>query len=388
MMAGADGPGGSRPEGERLKSSTPTERLRSLDVFRGGTIAGMVLVNAQWAPEDAFRHLRHAAWNGWTFADTVFPCFLFIVGVSLTLSTVARLAKGAERASLVAHAVRRAVLIYGCGLLIDALVFPHRRFPFFTFRDHLQLTGVLQKIAVCYLAAFLLFLWTGWRGVVVGIVGLNLAYLGLLFLYPVPGCGVGVVTEACNFPGYLDSIVLRGHTWASSAQDPDGLGALMPAITSVLLGVAAGPLLRAELRPHQRVAWLAGVGVALAAVGALLARVVPMNKVIWTPSYAFFMAGLAAIGLAVTYAAVDVKGWGRGLKPLEVLGLNAVAAYLGSRLLANVPRVHVRGWSFHDDLLLRLASPPMASLWFALLILLATYGMAWAMYRRRWFLKF
>jgi predicted acyltransferase len=196
----------------------------------------MILVNAQFSHEESYRQLAHAAWNGWTFADTIFPCFLFIVGVSLTLSTASRVARGEDRTRLLGHALRRSLLIFGCGVVINYLRIPSREFPFVGFQAHLQLTGVLQKIAVCYLVAFHIYLWTGLRGVIVGIIGVNLLYLGLLYFYPVPGCGPGSLAVSCNFPGYLDEIVLDGFRWHSTAFDPDGVGAILPAITSVLYG--------------------------------------------------------------------------------------------------------------------------------------------------------
>src|SRR5262245_33407236 len=104
--------------------SPSSTRLASIDVFRGATIAAMILVNGQYSPESSYRQLAHAAWNGWTFADTIFPCFLFIVGVSMTLSTGSRLARGEARGHLLAHAARRALLLFACGVVIDYLRVP------------------------------------------------------------------------------------------------------------------------------------------------------------------------------------------------------------------------------------------------------------------------
>ena len=371
-----------------MSSPSPASpRLKSVDVLRGATIAAMILVNGQSSHEESYRQLAHAAWNGWTFADTIFPCFLFIVGVSLTLSTASRVARGEDRTRLLGHALRRSLLIFGCGVVIDYLRVPSREFPFVGFQDHLQLTGVLQKIAVCYLVAFHIYLWTGLRGVIVGIIGLNVLYLGLLYFYPVPGCGRGSLAVSCNFPGYLDEIVLDGFRWHSTAFDPDGLGAILPAITSVLFGVLAGQLLRSEWRPRQRLLLLLGGAIVLIAAGELLSTWVPINKQLWTTSFAVFMAGLAATGLACSIWLVDGRSLRRWFRPLEILGLNAVAAYLISRLVANVPRVHVMGKSLYTDVLARVASPPNASLLFAMVVLAAVYLAVWLMDRRGWHLK-
>ena len=124
--------------------------------------------------------------------------------------------------------------------------------------SHLQLSGTLQKIAVCYFVAFHIYIWTGLRGVFVGIIALNLLYLGLLYLYPVPGCGPGSLAVSCNFPNYLDEIILDGFRWNSTAFDPDGVGAILPAITSVLFGVLAGRLFWTDHRSWPRLPCLLG----------------------------------------------------------------------------------------------------------------------------------
>ena len=363
-------------------------RMKSIDVFRGATIVGMIFVNGQFSPEFSYRELAHAAWNGWTFADTIFPSFLFVVGVSLTLSSASRVARGDDRAHLLAHALRRSLLIFMCGVAIDALRFPYREFPFIALQDHIQLSGVLQRIAVCYLVAFLIYLWSGLRGVLFGIIGLNLLYLGLLYLYPVPGCGPGSLVVSCNFPGYLDEIVLDGFRWNSPAFDPDGVGAILPAITSVLFGVPAGYLLLAKVERQQQILALLGGGIILIAAGELLANWVPINKQLWTPSFAVFTAGLAATALASTIWLVEGRPWACWFRPLEIFGLNAIAAYLISRLVANVPRVHVMGKSLYTDILATVASPANASLLFAIVVLLAVYLIVWLMGRRGWYLKF
>jgi predicted acyltransferase len=347
----------------------------------------MILVNAQFSAAESYRQLAHAAWNGWTFADTIFPCFLLIVGVSLTLSTKSRVARGADRRRLSEHAVVRSLLIFACGVVIDYLRVPAHEFPFVGFQPHLQLTGALQTIAVCYLVAFHIYLWLGLRGVVGGIIGLNLVYLGLLYFYPVPGCGPGSLDVNCNFSGYFDELVLGGFRWNSTAFDPDGVVAVLPATTSILFGVLAGQPVRSDLRPREWLLWLVAGGIVLIAAGEFLAIFVPINKQLWTTSFAVLMAGLAAVGLACSMWLIDGRPLPRWLRPLEIFGLNAIAAYLISRLVANVPRVHVMGKSLYDDVLARVASPPNASLLFAMLVLAVVFLAVWLMDRRGWYLK-
>lgn len=368
------------------RSNTPTVRLKSVDVLRGATIMAMILVNEEFSKDDSYRQLAHAEWNGWTFADTIFPTFLFIVGVSLALSTESRLTRGGDRIRLSEHALRRSLLLFACGVVIELLRFPAREFPFVGFEPHLQLTGVLQKIAICYFVAFNIYLWMGLRGVVVGIIGLNLLYLGLLYLYPVPGCGPGSLTVDCNFPGYVDETVIDGFRWTIPAFDPDGVGSILPAISSVLFGAAAGQLLRSDRPRRQRLIWLLAAGIALLASGELLSMWVPINKQLWTTSFAVLMAGLSAAALAAC-SLVDGRALPRWMRPLEIFGLNAIAAYLISRLIVNIPKMHIMGWSLYDDVLARIASPPNASLLFAIVVLASVYVAVWLMHRQGWYLK-
>lgn len=379
-----------QPEGlgESGAVARPAERLRTLDIFRGATVASMIVVNTPGALDDVYAPLRHATWNGWTFADTIFPSFLWIMGVALTLSTATRRARGERKSALLRHAVRRTILLFLCGVFLAAFSFPDRHFPYFVIRDHLQLTGVLQKIAVCYLVAFLIVLWTGWRGVVLWILSLNLIYVGFLFLFPVPGCGAGSLTMECNFPRYLDQSLLHGHlSGVPNVQDPDGLGAILPAISTVLCGVLAGHLLRIASIPRLRLQWLMTMGLLLIFAATLLSTWIPFNKPLWTTSYAFLMAGLASIGFAACYWIVDVLPWGTRLKALEILGMNALTAFVISALAVNVPKVHFFGRSFYEDVCRQLTSPPSASLMYSIAYLIAIYLIVWFMYWPRLYLK-
>src|SRR5262249_2626438 len=161
-------------------------------------------------------------------------------------------------------------LIFGCGVVIDYLRVPAHEFPFVGLQPHLQLSGVLQQIAICYLVAFNIYLWTGLLGVIAGIIGFNLLHLSLLYFYPVPQCGPGSLVVSCNFPGYLNEIVLGGFRWNNPAFDPAGVGIILPAITSTLFGVLAGQLLLQK----RRLLLVAG-GLVLIVTAELLSTLVP-----------------------------------------------------------------------------------------------------------------
>ena len=353
----------------------------------------MIVVNsAPGACEDTYASIRHALWNGWTFADTIFPAFLWIVGVALTLSTASRLERGASRASLLRHAATRTAMLVGLGWIMNLFYFPERHFPFFGFMDHLQVTGVLQKIAVCYFLAFLIVLWSGWRGAIVGIVVLNLSFLAFLFFYPVPGCGAGSLSPECNFAGYLDQSVFGAYRWIDGnphGHDPDGFGSILPATSTVLFGVLAGALLRAKREPKEICRSILGLGAVLLVCGTALSEwVIPINKPLWTPSYAFLMAGLSSAVFAVCYWAADIRRLSfRGFEPFEIYGRNAIAAYAISIEAANIPKVHVHGTSLYD-LCLNIVGVPNAALLYALVYTAAVFVPIWWMHRRQWYLKF
>ncbi len=189
-----------------MATDTPP-RLRSLDIFRGATIASMILVNnpgsfVTYAP------LEHAAWHGWTFTDTVFPFFLWIVGVAMTLSTARRVERGEDRGQLLLHTFKRAAIIFLLGFLLGP--FPNINWA------TIRIPGVLQRIAVCYLIAGIIFLFTKVRGQIIAIVALNVVYWCLMTLYPTPGCGAGSMTVECNFARYIDGLVIPGHMWSGT----------------------------------------------------------------------------------------------------------------------------------------------------------------------------
>jgi predicted acyltransferase len=371
-----------------MRLSPPQARLRSLDVFRGATIASMILVNTPGSLEASYPQLRHADWFGWTFADTIFPAFLWIIGVSMALSTATRLDRGDSRFALLKHAVHRSVVLFAIGVFLTAFVFPVREFPLFRFEHYLQLSGVLQKIAICYLVATAIFLTTGWRGVVASIVALSLMYLGLAYFYPVPNCDAGVWTIRCNFAAYVDHALLNGHLWrVPGKQDPDALGSLLPATTSVLYGVLAGYLLCVESDPRRRMKWMLISGYVLVPVGLVLSSWIPISKPLWTPSYAVLMAGLASWAMAFFIWVVDIRSV-RWLKPLEIFGMNALAAYVVSVAGIHVAKLHVFGKSLYNDFCLAIADPANASLIYAAFHVLVVFVVVWWMYRHRWFLRF
>jgi predicted acyltransferase len=362
--------------------SQAQRRFVSLDVFRGAAIVAMILVNNPGDRAVTFPQLLHASWHGYTFADTIFPAFLWIVGLALALSMDARAARGASRAALLGHAARRAAILIACGLFVEG-------FPYFDFA-HYQYTGVLQKIAVAYFLAYAICLYTDWRGRMLALIAIFAAYICFMLGVHVPECGAGPWSPECNAAKYFNDQELAGHLWeASMNNDPDGIVGSIAATASVLIGVLAGQWFRRDVpsagaAPLARLATLA-LGLMLAGLG--VAVWIPINKILWTPSYTLFMGGVACAAFLVVFWLVERRGAGRWLKPLEIFGLNALAAYILSRLGADVLKMHIHRWSIYHDLLLGLLPPTYASLAFAIVNVLAVYLVAWCMYRMRIFVK-
>ncbi|MBI2517651.1 MAG: DUF5009 domain-containing protein [Opitutae bacterium] len=380
-------------------ATNPGQRLVSLDAFRGATIAAMLLVNNPGSWSDAYPPLLHAPWHGWTFTDLIFPGFLWIVGVAMTLSFARRMETGADRGELFRHVLVRSALIFGIGLFLAA--FPFGLLPAHHFSlAHLRLPGVLQRIALCYLAAAAIFLRTGWRGQLAWIAGLLAGYWALLQLVPVPGYGAGVLEPTGNLAWWIDSHLLAGHTWSGAPApgfDPEGLLSTVPAIATTLLGALAGHALRGPASAAAKSGRLLAGGAGLLLLGGLLDRGLPINKNLWTSSYAIFMAGWATVIFAAFYWLLDVRGWRRWATPFVIYGMNALAMFvlagLSGRLLGLIQWTGMDGKSItlkawlYGTLFAPLASPVNASLLYALAFVAAHFAVAWAMWRKKWFVK-
>jgi len=344
-------------------------RLLSLDVFRGITMFAMVMVNNQ--REGSYAPLRHAAWDGITFTDLVFPFFLWIVGVAFTFSTARRVELGEDRTQLLKHAAKRAAIIWGIGLLMNG--FPHYDLA------TLRIPGVLPRIAICYFAASVIFLYTSLRGRILWTVGLMLAYFVLMH----PG---GYQIDS-NLSDRLDRALLSGHLYRPT-RDPEGTVSTLTAIATCLFGMLAGHVLRARLTTLARMMWLLGGGGLLLVLGLALDPFQPINKNLWTNSYTLLAGGWASIVFGITYWICDVrKLGGRWSLPFVMLGMNAIAVYIFHGLLEDLAALSgVRTSLF--DVFARYLNTPNAALAYSLVHVAASLAFAAFLYRRRWFLKF
>ena len=417
----------SLPRARDLRAALPTspsvparERLLSLDVFRGITVAGMLLVNDPGTWEAIYPPLEHAKWNGWTPTDLVFPFFLFIVGITTYLSLGARRARGDNEQAIRAQIIRRGALIFLFGLLING-------FPYFTWGNvpgvadptllqrmgdrllHWRALGVLQRIGIAYTVAALLTLRTTVRQQILILASILFGYWIVMTVLPVPGEGtIGALLldePSRTMAAWVDRLVLDwsrvglgNHLWGSSVTwDPEGVLSTVPAIGTAMLGNLAGRWI-GEKRPlSERLAGLSSVGALGMMAGLMWHWSFPINKSLWTSSYVLFSAGVAAVALSTVMWIVDFNRVRRFTKPFVVYGTNPIVAFVGSAVMArciySIFKVNYGGAriplqeGIYRTLFASWLSPVNASLAFAVAFVLFWYGVLYLLHRRGIILK-
>jgi predicted acyltransferase len=360
----------------------PHTRLESLDVFRGLTIAAMILVSTPGTWDAVYPPLEHALWHGWTPTDLVFPFLLFAMGAAVPFAMVRR---REARRSVHRHVIRRGAILFAMGLVLNAIEAPPP-LRWATFR----VPGVLQRIALVYLAVAWLTEHTTRRTQAMVAAACVLGYWALMVWVPVPGVGAGILTPEGNLASYIDRLVLHRHL-NHPLWDPEGLLITIPAIATALAGVFAGDWLNRSHARHQTLL-LVVAGVAVMAAGLLWGRVFPINKNLWTSSFVLFSAGLAMQVLAVCHWILDVHHTRRWAAPFVAFGRNPLPGYfLSVALDSAMTRWRVGGsslkWTiFYNAFAVRIPKPQAASLAYAV-----TYVALWAivlgiMHRRRVFI--
>ena len=379
-----------------------SNRLLSLDAFRGFTIAAMLLVNnpGDWA--HLYSQLAHAKWNGWTFTDWIFPFFLFISGVSLTLSLSRQTQAGAAPGALLRKLSQRAAVVFLIGLALNL-------YPIFDF-SAVRIPGVLQRIALCTLLAGPIVLWFNWRQQCGWVVTLFALYSVLMLRVPVPDAagviGVGVLEPGRDVGAFVDRWLLNGHLWsASRTWDPEGLVSTLPALGNLLFGVLAGRWIEQPLAKAEKTVWLLIAGLACLWLGEVLdVSFMPINKSLWTVSYAIFMNGWALMVFGVFYWLLDAsssfrlqQGSAWLLRPCVIYGMNSLFIFALSGVIAKtlllikITQIDGSLLSLKAMLYAAIQSLPLeavdASLLYAMLFNGFMLCIAWLMWRQRWFVK-
>jgi predicted acyltransferase len=365
-------------------------RLTSLDVFRGLTITAMVLVNNAGDWNAVYPPLLHAAWDGWTPTDLVFPFFVFIVGVAIPLAFEKRKAAGGAQRDLYLKIIRRTLVIFLLGLMLNAFPFTMDKLA------NLRIPGVLQRIALCYCFAALIFLKARVKTQALIAAALLIGYWLVMKTIAAPGFAAGDLTMEGSLASWVDRTLLAGHTY-KPMYDPEGLLSTIPAIATALFGVLAGQWLMERREALDKIAGLFAVGALCVIAGFVWDWAFPINKALWTSSYVMFTGGLALQLLALCYWAIDLKGYRRWAQPFVVFGVNALALYVLSSLMAKVLSVitapKLDGSTgdlktfIYERMLATWLSPVNASLAFALGYVLLWWLLMWALYRRKIFIK-
>jgi predicted acyltransferase len=380
-------------EVEELKTAAPpeSERLLALDVFRGITVAGMILVNNPGSWAYIYGPLGHAEWHGWTPTDFVFPFFLFIVGVAIPYSLGGKVERGEAQKRIVLGIIRRSAILFGLGLFLNG-------FPFYPLDKviNLRIPGVLQRIAVCFLIASLIFIKTKIRGQLIWTIALLTLYWLVMKAVPVPGYGAGVLTPEGSLEGFIDRLLLSGHIYKPT-HDPEGLLSTIPAIATTLCGILAGHWLKSPRRPEEQTNGLLIAGLACLALGKFMDIWFPINKNLWSSSYVVFTAGAALLFLGLCYWLIDLKGYKKWATPFLVFGSNAIVLFVGAGLLARIlGLIRVTGVDgtetslqryLYDKLFASWAGPMNGSLAYAICFLLFCLAPMWMLYRRRIYIK-
>ena len=407
---------------ESARAGAMPARLVSLDVFRGMTIAGMILVNNAGNWDAVYWPLDHAKWHGWTPTDLIFPFFLFIVGVSMVLSFEARRRRGSTSEELLWHVVKRSAIIFAIGL---ALALWGSIGPSTSLRASLhtvRIYGVLPRIAAVYLAASAIVLYCGRRARAGIAAGLLLGYW--LLMTRMPGFDL---TMDGNLAGFVDRKLMYEHLWIAHRFDPEGLLSSFPAIVTTLIGVFTGewlnqapgvrlqasggnqenphPIAPLRLRSGQAppgairvgqpgvVQGMVVAGAVLMVAGEVWGQWFPINKNLWTSSYVLFTGGFALAALALCYWMVEVRGWRNWGAPFVWYGSNAITVYAASMALAVFsvkhyvrPGVTYKAWVY-GTVFAPLASAENASAMYASAYVITFLVLAWVMYRNKIFIK-
>ncbi|PWJ45018.1 acyltransferase family protein [Sediminitomix flava] len=365
-----------------------SDRVLSLDVLRGATVAFMIMVNNPGSWSTIYAPLKHAAWHGCTPTDLVFPFFLFIVGVSIGFSMYSARSKKERHPQLIKKIISRSLKLIGIGLFLAA-------FPYFELTT-LRFPGVLQRIGIVFFFCAILFLKVDWQGLCAIIITVLLGYWGMMTLIPIPEIGAPNLDDpSMTLSAWLDRLVLGNHLWSGTKTwDPEGILSTIPAIGTGLLGVLAGIWFKQPIVGQKKVAGSLIFGIIICALGWGWGYLFPINKGLWSSSFVLYTAGWASIGLSLSYWLLDVQKRGRNLVlPFKVFGLNPMAVYFLSGIVARLVVIKgaigdqsLKSWAY-ENIYLSTLSPLNASLAYAVTFISLMYLVAWWLYKKNIVIK-
>jgi predicted acyltransferase len=361
----------------------PKDRVLSIDALRGfdmfWIIGGGTLVVRlfEWLnlplSNTIITQMEHSAWNGFTFEDLIFPLFLFIVGLSIPFALGKRIRRGDSLHSLYLSIFKRFAILFVLGLIYNGLL----SFNF----EQLRYAGVLQRIALCYLAASLIFVHTGIRGQAIWAGAILLFYWAAMSLIPVPGYGAGVLTPEGNLASWIDRMALPGRFCCFDYGDNEGILSTIPAVSTTLIGILASHWLRSGRTPRSRTLGLLCAGAVSLAAALLWNVVFPINKLLWTSSYVLLAGGWSLLLLALFYWVIDVRGVRGWSFFFVVVGLNPITIYVAQGLINfnEVVNPFIRGIAPHLG--------DFRPVFVVAAVLAAKWLLLWFLYRQKIFLR-
>ena len=374
-----------QPKPAGVLPSAVATRIEALDIFRGITMAFMILVNDPGISTNIYDPLEHAAWNGITPTDFIFPSFIFIVGVSVVLSISGQLKKGTSKKTIVGKICKRALILFLIGVLLSIL-------PTFNL-SLLRYTGVLQRISIVFFCCSMLYLFTSRTFQIRLAAFVLIAYFLLMTVVPVPGFGYAILEPGKNMAAWVDSFLLPGKMYQGT-WDPEGVLSSFPAVVTGIAGMLTGYLLLSNKTAERKIIWLFFAGFISFAIANGWHWFFPINKNLWTSSFVLYMAGLDCMILSSLYFLVDIMGHRKWATFAIVFGSNAIAAYLLSEIFYNI--LYFKAGGVHgtslNDIIIRAVTPSwlsleMVSLIWALLYCVLCFIPVYILYKKKIFLK-
>lgn len=377
----------------------PKQRLLALDILRGITIAGMILVNNPGSWGHLYAPLAHAPWHGLTPTDLIFPFFMFIMGISTYIS----LRKFEFRLSghLLWKIIRRTVVIFAIGLAIawfSKLCYGMASGKSFIEAansfDTIRILGVMPRLALCYCFASLIALILRCKHILWVVATLLIGY-GVTLL-----CGNGLAFSEDNIVSIIDRAVLGvDHMYKDTvdgvklALDPEGLLSTIPSIAHVLIGFWAGMKMMEVKDINMRVNRLFIIGAILMFVGFLLDYAIPINKKLWTPTFALVTCGLASTLLALLIWIIDIKGYKKWCRFFEAFGINPLFMYVLGGVLGilfatiKIGDTSIKGLIYNDFLLNVVGDATLASCLYAIIFIAINWCIGYILYKNKIYIK-
>jgi len=366
-----------------------SNRLISVDIFRGMTIALMILVNTPGTWNSIYPPFRHAAWHGCTPTDLVFPFFLFIVGTSIVLAYQDK--KDNINKSTYFKIFKRGIKLILLGLFLAGFLL---EFPFFKAFGSLRLPGVLQRIGLVFILSALLYLVSNWKVLLFVLISILIGYWFLMTQIPING-ELPLLTKESNLAAYLDlQLLTQAHIWKPE-YDPEGLLSTLPAIGTAIMGMLLGVLIKsAQFNAKKKLQLILSIGIVSILLGSLWDVYFPINKALWTSSFVLFTGGWAFVIYGIIYYITEIKASSKWGLPFIYYGANAITVYFLSSFIAKTFYLaHLpNGQSPHAFIYKTfftswISIPELSSLLYALSVILFYYVLARFLYKKGIFIK-